>query len=208
MTELVATETPAVAAIRSAITGKATAREQGAALVRLGPTVDALADAVEAGVIAVEVLTDDAGLRSEREQVLALLRDRRRRAAVAAALARLDANVGIGVIAIGTDDPEAAVEALRAQKPLDVVLTRPGDGYYVPDTRTESVQVSIVGEDGEVEIVVEDVEMEYERLVHDVIEERLSDGDDDRFVIHDGHLFAIGFRSDEVQAALVASRRA
>lgn len=195
-------ESSQVAAIREAVAGK-NGKAAGAAIVRLAPGIGPLADAVEAGAIAIEILTDDAGLRNEREQVLAVLRDRKRHYTVARALAMLDDNVGIGVIAIGTDKPDVAIDALRAEKPLDVIVTRPGDGYYVPRTRTETITVIDANGDEQ----TEEIEIDYEELVFDMIEERL-DADDERFVVHDGHLFAIGFTSDEVQRALLASRNA
>ncbi len=215
-------EAPEVAALRSAVatadTNDDAAKVIASRIADLDRPVPVLADAIRAGVIAVEMLTDKAGLRGVREQVITVLRDRARAERAAAALTALaESEVGIGVIAIGTDDPEAAIAALRAEHPLDVVLTRPGDGYYVTEYVTEVREVTRVvnakgepalpGEQGTV--VTESIEEQVpvQVLVHDVIEERLADGDDDRFVIHDGHLYARGFTSERVQAALTASRR-
>jgi len=137
------TLSPEVQAIADAPTGEALER----VLARLpGPVAGHVADAIEAGYVAVERLPE-----ALRHEAVAVLRDRKRAAADTRALEALTPGVGIAVVAIGTDDPERAIEALCADRHPDAYVR------------------------GE-------------------------------FVVHDGYLYAEGFTSAEVQAALRASR--
>lgn len=166
------------------------------------------AAAVRDGLLTVESLTDDLGLKQLRHQVVAINSAIEDRAKAAAFLGSLPEELAIVPVIGGKHDVDAAIERLKKLRPLEAeksdeapVQRMAREGY---EERREAHERA-VAEAQQFPQELRPVVPAFAEKPPD--EPEVIEAPDGRFASHDGYLFAVGFTNEQVVAALADTRK-